>query len=157
MAPRQGAGRAAERHWTPPVSRPVANPLPGGYPLFAHAVRAGFPSPADDYVAETLDLNAHLIRHREATFFVRARGHSMTGAGIHDNDLLVVDRALTARHGSVVIAVVDGEFTVKRLEKRGGRIRLRAEHPDYAPIEFQDGQELHIWGVVTQVIHSLVP
>ena len=78
------------------------------------------------------------------------------GAGIHDNDLLVVDRALTARHGSIVIAVVDGEFTVKRLEKRGAQVRLRAEHPDYAPIDFQDGQELHVWGVVTQVIHSFV-
>ena len=72
----------------------------------------------------------------------------MLGAGIHDNDLLVVDRALTARHGSIVIAVIDGEFTVKRLEKRGARVRLRAEHPDYAPIDFQDGQELHVWGVV---------
>jgi len=157
MSRLKGAGNSVAASRVPSVTRPVAHPLPGGGPLFAHTVRAGFPSPADDYVAETLDLNAYLIRHREATFFVRARGHSMTGAGIHDNDLLVVDRALTPRHGSIVIAVVDGEFTVKRLEKRNGRIRLRAEHPDYAPIEFQEGQELQLWGIVTQVIHSLVP
>ena len=157
MSRLKGAGTCVADPPFPSVTRPVAHPLPGGGPLFAHTVRAGFPSPADDYVAETLDLNDYLIRHREATFFVRARGHSMTGAGIHDDDLLVVDRALTPRHGSIVIAVVDGEFTVKRLEKRNGRIRLRAEHADYAPIEFQDGQELQLWGVVTQVIHSLVP
>lgn len=156
MNPIKRSGPAFGRPATPSILRPAVHPPPGGRPLFAHAVRAGFPSPADDYVADTLDLNEHLIRHREATFFVRARGHSMVGAGIHDNDLLVVDRALTARHGSIVIAVVDGEFTVKRLEKRGARVRLRAEHPDYAPIDFQDGQELHVWGVVTQVIHSFV-
>ncbi len=135
----------------------AANPEPFSIPLFSHSVRAGFPSPADDYVAEALDLNEHLIAHREATFFLRAKGHSMTGAGIQDGDLLVVDRSLTPANRSVVIAVVDGEFTVKRLSKRGGKIRLLAENPDFAAIDFKDGQELQIWGVVTNVIHRMQP
>lgn len=121
-------------------------------PLFGHKVRAGFPSPADDYVEAWLDLNEHLIEHKEATFFVQASGDSMTGAGIQEGNLLVVDRALEAKHGDIVIAVIDGGLTVKRLEKRRGKIRLVAENPDYAPIEFKEGQELTIWGVVTSVI-----
>ena len=137
--------------------RLAANPPGLALPLFSHAVRAGFPSPADDYVCDTLDLNEHLIRHKEATFFLRAKGHSMTGAGIQDGDLLVVDRSLTPTHRAIVIAVVDGEFTVKRLYKRAGKIRLLAENPEYSPIELQDGQELQVWGVVTSVIHSLRP
>ena len=142
----------------PPGSlAPASNPPLFALTLFASPVCAGFPSPADDYVAATLDLNEHLIAHKEATYFLRATGHSMIGAGIHDGDLLVVDRSLTPAHGLVVIAVVDGEFTVKRLYKRAGRIRLLAENPDYAPIEFADGQELQVWGVVTNVIHRLAP
>ena len=136
---------------------PAANPARFSTPLFSHSVRAGFPSPADDYVAETLDLNEHLIKHKEATFFLRAKGHSMTGAGIHDGDLLVVDRSLSPTHRSVIIAVVDGEFTVKRLYKRAGKIRLMAENPDFAPIEFNEGQELQVWGVVTSVVHRMKP
>ena len=137
------------------LRRPVSRPARLLIPLFSHAVRAGFPSPADDYVQESLDLNDYLVQHKEATFFLRARGHSMTGAGIQDGDLLVVDRSLTPTHRRVVIAVVDGEFTVKRLFKRGGKIRLLAENPDFASIEFNEGQELQIWGVVTNVIHRL--
>ncbi len=134
-----------------PLSQPARLPLPP----FSHAGRAGFPSPADDYISDTLDLNEHLIRHKEATFFLRAKGHSMTGAGIQDGDLLVVDRSLAPTHRTIVIAVVDGEFTVKRLYKHAGKIHLLAENPDYAPIELQDGQELQVWGVVTSVIHTL--
>ncbi len=126
-------------------------------PLFGCPVRAGFPSPATDYVAEHLDLNEHLIAHKEATFFLRAKGHSMIGAGIQDGDLLVVDRSLTPTHRSVVIAVVDGEFTCKRLYKRAGRIRLIAENPEFPAMDFSDGQELQIWGVVTNVIHRMSP
>lgn len=124
-------------------------------PLFGHKVRAGFPSPADDYVEAHLDLNEHLIEHKEATFFVQAAGDSMVGAGIQDGSLLVVDRALEAKHGDIVIAVIDGELTVKRLEMRRSRIRLIAENPAFAPIEFKDGQELTIWGVVTSIIQRL--
>ena len=139
------------------LHRPLEGAASVRLPLFAHPVRAGFPSPADDYVCDTLDLNELLIPHREATFFVRAKGHSMIGAGIHDNDLLVVDRSVNPVHRSIVIAVIDGEFTVKRLYKRAGKIKLLAENPDYAPIELQDGQELQVWGVVTSVIHRLRP
>ena len=124
-------------------------------PKFGHKVRAGFPSPADDYVEAWLDLNEHLIEHKDATFFVQATGDSMTGAGIQEGNLLVVDRALEARHGDIVIAVIDGELTVKRLEKRRGKIRLVAENPDYAAIEFKEGQELTIWGIVTSVIQRI--
>ena len=139
------------------LRRPAIVTEPVRVPLFLHPVRAGFPSPADDYVCDTLDLNEHLIPHREATFLVRAKGHSMIGAGIQDNDLLVVDRSLNPVHRAIVIAVIDGEFTVKRLYKRAGKIKLLAENPDYAPIELQDGQELQVWGVVTSVIHQLRP
>lgn len=137
------------------ITRPAANPHRCFTPLFSHSIPAGFPSPADDYVSEALDLNEHLIAHKEATFFLRAKGHSMTGAGIQDGDLLIVDRSLTPAHRSVVIAVVDGEFTVKRLYKRGSKVRLLAENPEFAPIDFNEGQELQIWGVVTSVIHRM--
>lgn len=133
--------------------RPVSDPVGVPRPLFASRVPAGFPSPAEDYVEGQLDLNEHLIRHREATFFVRAQGHSMIGAGIRDGDLLVVDRALTPGDGDIVIAVVDGELTVKRLELDGGQVSLQAENPCYGPIEFREGQELTVWGVVTSVVH----
>lgn len=122
-------------------------------PLFLSRVPAGFPSPAEDYVEGSLDLNEHLIQHKEATFFVRVRGDSMAGAGIRNGDLLVVDRAKEASDGDIVIAVVDGELTVKRLYRRGGHLRLLPENPCYHPIEFKEGQELVVWGVVTSFIH----
>ena len=124
-------------------------------PLFGHRIAAGFPSPADDYVEDRIDLNQHLIRHKEATFFLRVKGDSMLGAGIHDGDLLVVDRALDPVDGKIVIAVLDGELTVKRLERKAGRVRLMPENPAYAPIVVQNAQDLIIWGVVTNVIHGL--
>jgi DNA polymerase V len=140
-----------------PVGAMLPSPVPTALklPLFGHRIRAGFPSPADDYVEAWLDLNEHLIEHKEATFFVQATGDSMIGAGIQEGTLLVVDRALEAHHNDIVIAVVDGELTVKRLEKRRGKIRLIAENPVYAPIEFKDGQELMVWGVVTSIIQKL--
>ena len=125
------------------------NPTDFKVPLFGHTIRAGFPSPADDYVAATLDLNAHLMPRKEASFLLRAKGDSMLGAGIHDGDILVVDRSLTPVNGKVVIATVDGQFTVKRLEKKRGKVRLLPANPDFEPIEFKDEQELQIWGVVT--------
>ena len=124
-------------------------------PLFGHTIAAGFPSPADDYVEDRIDLNQHLIRHKEATFFLRVQGDSMLGAGIHNGDLLVVDRALEPVDGKIVIAVLDGELTVKRLERRAGQIRLMPENPAFAPIVVNNEQDLVIWGVVTNVIHGL--
>ncbi|MGV1017954.1 MAG: LexA family protein [Fluviibacter phosphoraccumulans] len=133
----------------------AANPTAFKVPLFNHTIRAGFPSPADDYVADTLDLNEHLMPRKEATFLVTVSGDSMIGVGIHNGDILVVDRSLTPANGKVVIAVLDGQFTVKTLEKKRGKIRLMPANPDFEPIEMKDEQELQIWGVVTNVIHSL--
>lgn len=124
-------------------------------PLFASRVPAGFPSPADDYVDQRLDLNDHLIDHPAATFFVRVTGDSMTGASIHDGDLLVVDRALEPTTGRIVIAAVNGELTVKRLALREGTAWLVPENPAYAPLPITEGLDCVIWGVVTRVIHSV--
>ena len=123
-------------------------------PIFTSRVQAGFPSPADDHLEDTLDLNTHLIHHQEATFFVKAQGDSMIGAGIHQGDILIVDKSLTPKSGKIVIAVVDGEFTVKRLHKYKGSITLKAENPEFEDIKIRDTDELIIWGVVTSVIHQ---
>ncbi|MEO1943110.1 MAG: translesion error-prone DNA polymerase V autoproteolytic subunit, partial [Candidatus Thioglobus sp.] len=123
-------------------------------PIFSSRVQAGFPSPADDHMDETLDLNTHLIQHKESTFFVRAQGESMLGVGIYPGDILIVDRSVTAKSGKIVIAVVDSEFTVKRLHKYKGKITLKAENTDFDDINIKEGSELIIWGVVTSVIHQ---
>ena len=123
-------------------------------PIFTSRVQAGFPSPADDHLEDTLDLNTHLIHHQEATFFVKAQGDSMIGAGIHQGDILIVDKSLSPKSGKIVIAVVDGEFTVKRLHKYKGNITLKAENPEFEDIKIKGTDELIIWGVVTSVIHQ---
>jgi DNA polymerase V len=124
-------------------------------PLFLARVSAGFPSPADDYLEGRLDLNKHLIKHSAATFFVRASGDSMIGAGIHSEDILVVDRSLEPANNSVVIAVVNGELTVKRILSTDGKLFLVSENPNYHPIKISEDMEFEVWGVVTSVIHSL--
>ena len=129
----------------PPLSRP----------LFTSRVPAGFPSPAEEYAEGPLDLHHHLIRHPAATFYVRVTGHSMTGAGILDGDLLVVDRAREPRHGQYVVAVLDNELTVKGLDTQGPTPCLRAYHPDFAPITLRPGQEPKIWGVMGGVVRRL--
>lgn len=126
-----------------------------GQPLLLEAVQAGFPSPAEDYIERSLDLNEHLVRHPAATFFVRAQGDSMTEAGILSGDILVVDRALDPSDGRIVIAVLDGELTVKRFRRLGGKVCLEAASRTFRkPIEFDDESELTIWGVVTHTIHE---
>jgi len=124
------------------------------FPLFAARIPAGFPSPADDYVEKGLDLNELLIRHPSATFFVRVSGESMTGAGIHSGDVLVVDRAEIARNGSIIIAALNGELTVKRFVRGNGRVYLVSENPNYAPFEVTGETGFEVWGVVVHVIHS---
>lgn len=119
------------------------------------SVAAGFPSPADDYATKAIDLNAVLIKHPQATFMMRIAGSSMRDAGVDDGDVVLVDRALRPIHGSVIIAVVDGEFTCKRLHKRGGAIKLQAANPTFPDIVPTDGQTVELWGVVTKVIKSL--
>jgi len=136
------------------VLKPDFNAPSFATPIFSSRVQAGFPSPADDHLEDRLDLNKYLIHHQEATFFVRAQGESMLNAGIHSGDILIVDKSLPAKSGKIVIAVVDGEFTVKRLHKYKGKINLKAENPEFKDIEIREGSELIIWGVVTSVIHQ---
>ncbi len=122
----------------------------------ATTVLAGFPSPAEQYMEAPLDLNELLVKRPAATFFVRAAGDSMLGVGIHPGDILVVDRSLEACNGSVVIASVDNEFTVKLFRQDARGVRLEAANKDYKPIIPDDGSELRIFGVVTAVIHRFV-
>jgi DNA polymerase V len=124
-------------------------------PLFLVPVPAGFPSPADDYLEGALDLNEHLIKHKAATFFWRVTGDSMTGAGIHSGDLLIVDRSLEPKDGNVIIAVLDGELTVKRIEIHDGKLFLVPENPNYPLIPVTEEQSFQVWGVVKHAIHSL--
>lgn len=126
-----------------------------GAPLYLNPVAAGFPSPAEDYTEERLDLHKHVVRNAAATFFLRARGESMINAGVHDGDLLVVDRSVEATHNRVVIAALEGELTVKRLVRRKGRVLLAPENPDFAEIDITEREYVHIWGVVTYVVHKL--
>jgi len=123
---------------------------------YFESVAAGFPSPADDYAEETLDVGAYLVKNPTATFFVRVRGDSMIEASIHPNDILVVDRSLPAKHNSIVIAVLNGEFTVKRLHLRGRECQLLPENSAYAPIPIVEGDQFSVWGVVAHVLHRPV-
>jgi DNA polymerase V len=124
-------------------------------PLFSCSVSAGFPSPADDHMDCKLDLNEHLIKHPSATFFARASGDSMEGAGIYDGDLLIVDRSLDPINGKIVIAVLNGELTVKRYVAQGDEAFLWPENNKYKPIKITQDSEVLIWGVVTNVIHKV--
>lgn len=126
-------------------------------PLFTAMVPAGFgfPSPADDHLEASIDLNQHYVQHPAATFYVRVKGHSMKDAGIHSGDMLIVDRSLEAKSGSIVIAVVNGELTVKRLVVENQKVWLKPENADYEPLLITEGMDLHVWGVVAHVIHSL--
>ena len=117
-------------------------------------MQAGFPSAADDYLDRNIDLNEHLIKHPAATFFVKVKGDSMIGAGIYSGDMLIVDRSQESKNNSVVVAILNGEFTVKRLRKQEGKIFLIAENPNYKPIEIIPGMDFEVWGVVLHAIHS---
>ena len=124
-------------------------------PLYLSAIKAGFPSPADDYIEKSLDLNEYLIKHPAATFFVKVKGDSMVNAGIFSGDILIVDRALACYENKIVVAVLAGEFTVKRFKRMADRAYLVAENPEYEPIEIQEGSDFEIWGVVVKVIHNV--
>lgn len=132
----------------------AATPTSLAIPLFLERVPAGFPSPAQDYVEQTLDLNELCIRHPASTYFVRAEGDSMIEAGIFSGDILVVDRSLTAEHGDIVIAGISGEMTVKQLQTRP-QVHLQPRNSAYRAIPIPEGCELEIFGVVTNVIHRL--
>ena len=123
--------------------------------FYSCAVTAGFPSPADDYLENKLDLNDYLIKHPSATFFVRVVGDSMVNAGIHNNDIIIVDRSIKPKHGKIVVAALDGQMTVKRLYRRDKKVILLPENKLFKPIEISDSMEIVIWGVATNVIHAL--
>jgi len=126
----------------------------GKLPLFIEPVFAGFPSPADDFIDKKLDLNEHLIKHPTATFFVRVAGDSMQKAGIHNGDILIVDRSLEPRDNSIVIALLDNEFTVKRIKKQKGNLYLVPENSRFKPTRVNEDMDFEIWGVVTHAIHK---
>lgn len=130
----------------------VIDPLVCVLPLLLHRVPAGFPSPADEYVEKGLDLNTYLVRNKAATYFFRVVGDSMTGAHIHDGDMLVVDRSIEPKHGHIVLAVINNEYTVKRLYHQDGVIELHAENAAYPPIRFCEHDELQVWGVVVGAV-----
>lgn len=135
-----------------PCKEEKSTPLP----LFSSSVEAGFPSPADDYLEKSLDLNELIVDHPAATFFVRVQGNSMEGANIYAGDILVVDRSIEAKSGQVVVAHLDGEFTLKRISIEEKKIFLLPENPDFPVIEVDQEREFAIWGVVTFVIHRAV-
>lgn len=122
-------------------------------PFFLAGAAAGFPSPADDYIEKPLDLNELMIQHPTSTFYVRVDGDSMTGAGIQSGDILVVDRSLEPSSGKIVVAFLDGEFTVKRIHISPKGITLRSENPSYKSITVSKEADFQVWGIVTYVIH----
>ena len=123
-------------------------------PLLNDSVSAGFPSPADDYTEENIDLNEHLISNPFSTFFLRVKGDSMINAGIKDKDLIIVDKSLIAKPGDIVIAMIDGEFTIKRLSIKNDELYLKAENHNYPDFSFKNHIDVQIWGVVIYSIHS---
>tara|TARA_B100000700_G_C14980240_1_gene826025 strand:- start:55 stop:507 length:453 start_codon:yes stop_codon:yes gene_type:complete len=124
-------------------------------PLASEHVSAGFPSPADDYIEVGIDLNEELIHHPASTFFLRVSGNSMNDAGIYNGDLLIVDRSINPQPGHIVIAVLDGSFTLKKLIFHNGNLYLQAAHPDYPSLDMRHYENLQIWGVVVYSIHYL--
>ena len=123
-------------------------------PEVTSTVQAGFPSAADEYIDKQLDLNELIVKHPAATFFVKVQGDSMRGAGIHSGDILVVDRSIKPVNGKIVVAIINGEFTVKRLEICSQKVNLNAENPLYPQFVVDSNTDFQIWGVVTYVIHQ---
>lgn len=123
-------------------------------PLYGDAVPAGFPSPADDYLDMDLNLHDYLVQHPSATFCVKAIGDSMVDAGIKSSDVMVIDRALTPKNNDIILAVVDGEFTVKRIKKNDDELYLIPANENYRPVKITEDMDFQVWGVVTFIIHK---
>ncbi|MBN2174806.1 MAG: translesion error-prone DNA polymerase V autoproteolytic subunit [Bacteroidales bacterium] len=123
--------------------------------LYAYQIPAGFPSPAEDFIEKTLDLNDYLISNKSATFLVRVQGNSMINAGIHDGDMLVVDRSVEPTGGKIILGVLNGEFTVKRISRQGSKIYLEPENEKFNRIEITPEMNFTTWGVVTFAIHQI--
>lgn len=124
----------------------------GGAVLFDTGISAGFPSPANDSEQTRISLDEELVKNKEATFFARVSGQSMIGAGLNDNDLLVIDRSVAPTNNKIAVCFLDGEFTVKRLRVEGKEIWLKPENPDYPIIKITEENNFLIWGIVTNVI-----
>ena len=124
-------------------------------PYYDTRVQAGFPSPAEDHLEESLDLNTLVIDNPSATFFVRVAGESMREIGITDGDILVVDRSIESWENRIVVAVIDSEFTIKRFTKRNGTVVLEAENPDYPSIRITEEMDFSVWGVVCWTLKKL--
>ncbi len=122
--------------------------------LYSYHIPAGFPSPAENFLEKRLDLNEFLIKNQAATFLIRVKGHSMEKAGIFDGDILVIDRSVEPSNGRIVLGVLNGEFTVKRIEKKGSKVILKPENDAFNPIELTPEMNFRIWGVVTFAIHK---
>lgn len=123
--------------------------------LFNAQIPAGFPSPAEDFLEKRLDLNEYLIKNKSATFLIKVHGDSMIKAGIFDGDILIIDRSEQPANGKIVLGVLNGEFTVKRIEKRKNSLLLMPENDSFSPIEVTSEMEFKIWGVVTFAIHKV--
>lgn len=130
------------------------NNSPLSLEFYSNPVSAGFPSPAEDHMDIGLDLNEYLVKHPSATFYIYAKGNSMIDAGIYDGDIMVVDRSLEAKSSDVVIAIINGEFTVKRIFKKNDSIYLNPANKEYHSILVTEDMEFEIWGVVAHTIHS---
>jgi DNA polymerase V len=122
--------------------------------LYTSLIPAGFPSPAEDFMEKRLDLNDYLVKNQASTFLIRVKGNSMVNAGIFDGDLLIIDRSVEALDGKIVLGVLNGEFTVKRINKKGKKLFLSSENDIYKPIEITEEMDFQIWGVVTYSIHK---
>ncbi len=124
-------------------------------PLFSAKISAGFPSPAEDFIEQRLDLNKYLIKNPSSTFLVKVNGESMKNAGILNGDILIVDRSINPTDKTIILCVLNGEFTVKRISKRGEKLFLIPENDQFKPIEIVDGMDFRVWGVVVFAIHKM--
>ena len=125
-------------------------------PFFEIGVRAGFPSPAQDFAEHTLDFTRDFVPNPDSTFYARVRGASMKDEGIHDGDIAVIDKALEPKHGSLVVALINGDFTLKRFHRKNGKIFLMPANPAFKPIEIQEGDDFSVWGVVRMILKSML-
>ncbi|MCK5697851.1 MAG: translesion error-prone DNA polymerase V autoproteolytic subunit [Gammaproteobacteria bacterium] len=139
------------------VNRILEYAYAGGFklPLYENKVSAGSPTPVDDHIEDMIDLGKYLIPNPSSTFFIRVIGYSMINAGIQPDDMLIVDRDIEAKHNKIIIASINGELTVKRLYNKAGQIRLMPENDEFNPIDIESEENLHILGVVTNIIHTV--
>lgn len=136
------------------VIHPIAHTHTAQIPFYISSIQAGFPSPADDYLANPIDLNRELIQHPASTFMGRVRGNSMIDAGIHNGDLVIIDKSLTPKSGDVAVCFIDGEFTIKYIQISKNNILLVPANPDFPTITVTEDNEFLIWGIVTYSIHQ---